>query len=246
MAGTEGCTLTTTTEGRARLKAGGTLFRSLAFNTIVNGIEINSKWQVEAGSPPIGSPSGWIDYNSGSPSFHTFADLVGVKLTITLGTTIEVFYATQTVDTTGSPGEWTWNENGIKELRTKINNITEGSSLISLPELDAKTVVLPSSTWDASLDDADHMSEFGNGSPVLSLSGGFGPPHETNLLKNIRTGPALTLIFITESEDIAGVVITPDETRYWNGACWKSHNPTIPDCAGSPPDCGSDPLVPNC
>lgn len=235
IAGTKGCTLTTTSEGRARLEAGGTLFRSITFNTIANSIEVISIWQIDAGSPPIGSPSGWIDYNSG---IHTLDEVVGVKLTITLGLEVETFYATQIP---GSP--WI---SGINELRTKVNDIGTGSTLVTMPTLDAQTTGTagsPVDTWDATLDDADHLSEFDTNN---TLSEGFGPPYENNLLENIRTGPALSLIFIEKSEDIDGVIITPNETKYWNGACWKTHSPTVPDCAGSPPDCGAEPLIPNC
>jgi len=49
-------------------------------------------------------------------------------------------------------------------------------------------------------------------------------------LSNIRTGPALKMIYFQATEKNSEIGELISETRYWNGACWKAYDPLNPDC----------------
>jgi len=223
VAGPESCVLSSFTESRGRLTAGGTFFRSISFGPATDNIQISTKWVVNSGSP--------VEYyNSGT---HALSDVERVELVITESTNSPVYYyAPQTyVTPTGSPLVGGWTISAIGELRNQL------SLVVNMPNKDVPA------GWDntgSPVDDADHLGEFDE-----NLTGGsYGNP----ILVDIRTGPALSMIFIDTSEDIGtGATIEGNfGIRYWNGACWKLDDLINPDCTefvGSPllPVCPASP-----
>ena len=233
--GPTGCTLPIYSESKARLLIGGSFFRSKDIGAQTNEIWISSTWQVHAG----GSPNDWRDYNAGGGD--TIADVVGVDIIITNNVITEPYRADQIG--AGSPP---WTLSGIPSLRSQLST----SQLVEMPEIDVQTVLTsPEDTWDSTADDDDHLAEFSS----TYLSGGTSGPTTKAELDAIRTGPALTMVYIDTSEkgNADGSITELGETRYWNGYCYKGYTPDAPDChdpadhtgspAGSPPFCGSGP-----
>jgi len=221
-AGNTGCTLpTAVSETRGKLTAGGTFFRSIEFGSHVDNINITATYQVGG----AGSPDSWRDYNTGSPAFDVFTDIVGVKVVITDGITTEPYYISQ--EAFGESPEAGWSANGIDELRTKVG----GSALITMPALDNN------GGWDKNTDEDNHLEAFSG-----SLNGGTGAP--VTGLGSIRTGPFYTLYHIQDSEDDNGDTYTANVVRYWNGASWNAFSSTSPECAdpnNPPTDCNLGP-----
>lgn len=249
VAGNESCILQSFSESRARLAAGGTFFRSVNFGSYANNIQISSTWQVLN----AGSPVTYSDYDVG---IHDLFDVARVELIITRPDgLLEIYHADQSY--VGSP--LYWSTNAIPALRELIGSgvlLTcpdEGSPLcgsplegspvcgsplegcVTSPLVTESIVSMP--TGDVgSITNDDHLSEFTN----TNLTGGsYGNP----TLTNIRTGPTLSMIFISGSENlITGKTISGNfGVRYWNGACWKLDDLTNPDCAGESPVCGTGP-----
>lgn len=224
-AGVISCELKIDTENVARLAAGGTFFRSIFAGTQANSIVVSSNWQVCAiGGCGVGSPANdWIDYtgSGGSPML----DIVGVKLTITDSITVETYYAAQNgVLVTGGSPETTafeWQTSAIDSLRSQV---TTSSQLITMPTIDTQA---PWNYGSPAPTDSDHLVEFNS-----NLAGGNGPSSTVDYLDAIRTGPALTMVYISFSDAGVsdGTMTELGEIRYWNGACWKEYNPTSPDC----------------
>lgn len=213
-AGTTPCLLQETNETRSRRVVGGTFFRSVDVGTYVNNIQVESIWQVDDG--------GWRDYNTGAPNFDTLFDVVGVKLNITDGAVFESYTASQPYSG-GSPA---WLSSAIPSLRSQLSS----SVLVTMPANDVQE------PWNTGLDD-DHLAEFS----LTNLSGGTGGPITAGGLDSLRTGPAQTLIYIKKSEinNSNGTMDDIQITRYWNGTCWKTYDPLLPDCEdpNNPPDC---------
>lgn len=212
IAGPTGCTLPVGNENRARREAGGTLFRSIAAGDVTNDIEIKIDYVPEI-VPAVGTVTLEIYINGlGLQESHSVAQ-------------------------GGSPFQ-----SGIPLLRTKLNT---DSSLIIMPTIDVQTTGTGTfdtytNIWDSSLDDDTQLSD----AALVALKDGEGPRSDTGTLDGIRTGPAYTMAHIEASEmsSAEGVLSTlGGGTRYWNGACWKSFDPVVPDCAGSPLICGAGP-----
>jgi len=223
IAGNESCELQIFTESRSRLLEGGTFFRSIEIGQHTENIQIGCKWQVATG----GSPA-WRYYGGGD----TLADVGQVELTITNGTTTEIFFAAQQIvgSPNGSPIIWV---NAIPNLRAQLIGSPSGSQLVDMPEDDIQTIMGGSpTTWKASLYDADYIGEF----LLSNLVGGSGGPTTETELDKIRTGSVMTMLYIdqSESDNPDGSLSDVKETRYWNGACWKYYDPIAiaPDCDG--------------
>jgi hypothetical protein len=218
-AGVEGCTLPTApAETRGKLTAGGTFFRSIEFGSHVDNINISATYQVGG----AGSPDSWRDYNTGSPTFDAFTDIVGLRVVITDGSTTENYYILQ--EALGESPDAGWSVNGITELRSKIS---ASSTLVTMPDLDNN------GGWDKSTDEETILGAFSG-----SLSGGTGAP--VTGLGSIRTGPFYTLYHIQDSEDIDGNTYTANVVRFWNGASWNSFSSTSPSNCANPNDPPTD------
>jgi hypothetical protein len=242
VAGATGCTLPTDNthpgnglgvERKGRLEAGGAFFRSLEFGPQTNNINITSTWQVYDGGD-------WRDYIAGS---DLFTDIIGVKLVVTDGVTTETYTADQTPIGVSPLVGWNGGSpTDAKSIDVIKQEVATSSSLIIMPDTDGIGNWPSNSPPDPDdpRDTATGLDEFSD-----TLKNGSGPNTDPSWLNTIRTGPVMTLVMVTDSEDANGnLVEDANVTRYWNGACWKSYDPTNPDCAdpnNPPADCGLGP-----
>jgi len=224
--GTSGCIMPTYDENRARLKIGGTLFRSIDTGSNVNDITVECIWFVCIDDTVTCSTIGGNirQYDS---NIDTFCDTVAFEIIIySSNVEVERYRVDQSVDC-GSPITWT---TGINSLRTTLST---NSAYVILPTQDVQTLADdpndPNRTWDTTQgDDADHLSEF----PKTNLSVGSGinnnPSQST--LDAIRTGPGFTLINIGNSEiqNADGVVSNLNQPKYWNGIIWAVYDSINP------------------
>jgi len=211
-------------ESRSRLLISGALFRSFQFGSNANNIKISNVWQVGVG----GSPFTYRDYDQGLGD--VLADVLRVKLTVIDGSGSPIeYFGTQRWDVDALPPEW--NINGIDRLRSKLENEDENKKVVLLPFLDNRTA------WD-SINQNDHLAEFG----LSSLTGGDGAPSDIDFLNSVRTGPAMTMIYIKNGDTADnGDILEIRETRYWNGYCYKKYDVLNPDCEDPSQSTGSPP-----
>lgn len=221
--GNAGCSLPIHTEEKSRLLIGGSFFRSKDVGFLANDIQVASEWQVDDG--------GWRAYNA---STDTLDDVKQVELTVTDGIITEPYYVAAQEGSIGSP---TWISSGISSLRSQLAT----SVLIEMPTIDLQTPGTNpgDDTWNSALDDDDHLEQFS----LTNLTGGNEGPITQAGLNNIRTGPSFSMVYISSSEinNSTGILEDVNETRYWNGSCYKGYSSIVPDCedptlsTGSPP-----------
>lgn len=151
--------------------------------------------------------------------------------------TINVYY-NGTLEETFNAGQSCsspWSVNAITTLRATINS---GSTLIEMPTSDVNGIA-----WNSIADDSDHLSAFS----LTLLTGGNGAPTNPNNYsggQKVRTGPIYSMIYIDTSEEGSanGSSVDVQLTKYFNGGCWKSFDPLVPDCGPS----GACPPSPEC
>lgn len=222
VSGSEGCSLTTFNESKARLLIGGTFFRSIGIGSNQNNISVESVWQVDDG--------GLRDYN-GATDLET--DVVEVLVTIRINGIVQApspYHVPQVgVTVTGGSPEFNytnWTTSAIDGLRTLLSS----SIILNMPDIDLKVDGAGSpNTWNRFVDEGSHLTEFS-----ASLSGGSGGPADgTQDFTDIRTGPIYNLVFIVESEVNTddGSVDDVNELRFWNGNCWKPFDSNAPECS---------------
>ena len=227
-AGSAPCTLQLFDERRSRLSAGNCFFRSKAVGPRSNNIRIESVWltnTLDGSFQPIGPIVGTSDPD--------LMNSVWVKVFNGI-TLVENWYASQTY----SDPNWS---SGHISMAAQING--SSSSLITMNVTD---VHLPWPQLDG-MDDPIVPEYLGN-FPVRSTSGASGGPEDPNSYSpRIRTGPALSIILIRNSEinNADGTMRQINKTRYWNGACWLAYDPNAPDCADpdNPQGCDEDPAT---
>ena len=162
---------------RARLQAGGTFFRSAKTGGIENVNNITVSCTVVQTS---GDGSGDDVYS------------VTLNYTDSDGNLGSPATATQVFDNVGD----SYTTNGIDGLRGKMATNT----ILTMPEDDTG-----SSGWFAATDDADHITQFGAGSPpeLLSLEGGTTLPTSGGSpisFESIRTGATDALFHVANAD----------------------------------------------
>lgn len=227
--GPTGCEMPSEDETKSRRLAGGTLFRSTLPGTAANNIMIGGKFKVCVNGTTSCPLAGYAltDYN---PAIHDECNVRAFELSIFFsGVLTWVIFVTQTKNC-GSP--ITWNS-GMAQLRSQLASAPTDFYKIVMPVLDEQTNG-SGGTWNAGVDDADHLSPFS----VLGLSGGSGisdSPTQAEL-DAIRTGPAFSLTNIRLSEKTTndGSLVSINEVRYWNGTTWVGFDAVNPpvDCNG--------------
>lgn len=228
ISGPVGCEMPSQNETKSRLKAGGTLFRSVDVGKSTNDISLSVNWRVCNNNTTNCNASLPSDTRNYNPATDNYCNVVGIYLAVYINNQLSYESSVpQTVDC-GSPITWA---SAIPLLRFFL----AGNPYVIMPPIDVQTDgTEPESTWDSSVDDADHLGEI----PLTYLSGGDGlnsPPAQSEL-DAIRTGPAFTLYHIGDSEinTADGSLQTINDVKYWGGDDWKSFNSINP-----PSDCSS-------
>jgi len=268
-AGTEICVLPEFNEYRARNILGGELFRSVNGGTSANNISITCSFKYWNGST-------WVDTTESTyaaardalyttPTINNTTFFIQVTLTVDDGINTpdiytscqyQVYYAGA-----GSPltGAWEWKRNAVHDesylpslpssypdnvdYTVGFRNQLVSSTIATLPDIDIQTIGIGSPDgWDSSIYDPDHIASFTNS----NLTGGSGPPDLPT--SAIRTGPAISMIYIRNSDaTVDGSILTIDTVKVWDSyvgtGAWVSRT-------GSPTSDGnrcidnSDPLNP--
>jgi hypothetical protein len=205
------CTLQVFNELKSRLLIHGIFFRSLEVGTHQNNITVAATWQYEQ------TPGVWVET-------AIQEEVERVEVIVSDVTITETYHIPQSGEIDTGTQEWEWDAGIISALNSAVNS---SSVLIEVnPTEDAQQ---PWPEDPPPTEPTDHIEPF----IATNLSGGDGGPNDpTTHSPTIRTGPAMSMVYIADSERHTsdGTTEIINETRYWNGDVWLAHDPNNPDC----------------